>query len=64
MDRKPRDNGSDALEKYRAFIKYKNLQKDITKESEKVNYYHFAFLIKAETEEDLSNTLQTMKLTG
>ena len=50
----PRDNGSKTLEKRETLPKFKNLQKG--------NYYHFALAIEEETKENLSETLNNIKL--
>ena len=58
----PCDNGSKTLEKRETLPKFKNLQKGIAKEIKKGNYYHFALPIEEETEENLSETLNNIKL--
>ena len=56
-----RDNGSKTLEKRETSQKLKNLQKGITKETKKGNYYHFALPIEDETIENLCETLNNIK---
>ena len=58
----PRDNGSKTFEKRETLPKFKNLQKGIAKEIKKGNYYHFALPIEEETKDNLSETLNNMKL--
>ena len=58
----PRDNGSRSLEKRGTLPKFKNLQKGTAKEIKKGNYYHFALLIEEEAEDNLSETLNNIKL--
>ena len=41
---------------------YQNLQKGIAKEIKKGNYYHFALPIEEETKDNLSETLNNIKL--
>ena len=58
----PRDSGSKTLEKRETLPKFKNLQKGIAKEIKKGNYYHFTLPIEEETKENLSETLNNIKL--
>ena len=58
----PRDNGLKALEKRETLPKFKNLQKEIAKEIEKGNYYHFALPKEEETKDSLSETSDSIKL--
>ena len=58
----PRDNGSKSLEKRGTLPKFKNSQKGTAKEIKKGNYYHFALPIEAEIQDNLSETLNNIKL--
>ena len=58
----PLDNGLKTLEKRETLPKFKNLQKGIAKEIKKGNYYHFALTIEEETKNNLSETLNNIKL--
>ena len=58
----PRDNGSKTLEKRETLPKFNNLQRGIAKEIKTGNYYHFALPIEEETNENLSKTLNNIKL--
>ena len=55
-----RDNGSKTSEKRETLSKFKHLQKGIAKK--KRNYYHFAIPIEAENKDNLSETLNNIKL--
>ena len=57
-----RDNVSKTLEKRETLPKFKNLQKGIAKETKKGNYYNFALSIEEETKNNLSETLNNIKL--
>ena len=59
----PRDNGSKSLEKRGTLPKFKNLQKGTAKEIKKGKYYHFALPIQEEAKDNLSETLNNIKLT-
>ena len=58
----PRDNGSKNLEKRGTLPKFKNLQKGTAKEIKKGNYYHFTLPIEGEIQDNLSETLNNIKL--
>ena len=58
----PRDNGSKTLEKRETLPKFINLQKGIAKETTNGNNYNFALPIEEETKENLSETLNNIKL--
>ena len=58
----PRDNGSKTSEKRETSPKFKNLQKGIAKELKKGDSYHFALLIEEETKDNLTETLNNIKL--
>ena len=58
----PRDNGSKTLETRETLPKFQSLQKGIAKETKKGNYYHFAFLIEEETKDNLTESLNNIKL--
>ena len=58
----PLDNGSKSLEKRWTLPKLKNLQKGTAKEIKKENYYHFAFPIEEEAKDNLSESLNNVKL--
>ena len=58
----PRDNRSKSLEKRGTLPKFKNLRKGTAKEIKKGNYYHFAVPIKGEIQDNLSETLNHIKL--
>ena len=57
-----RDNGSKSLEKRGILLKFKKLQKVTAKEIKKGNYYHFDLLIEGEIQDNLSGTLNNIKL--
>ena len=57
-----RDNGSKTLQKRGTLLKLKNLQKATAKEIKKENYCHFALSIREETKDNLSQTLNVIKL--
>ena len=57
-----RDNGSKRLEKRGNLPKFKNLQNGTVKEIKKGNYYHFALPIEGEIQDNLSETLNNIKL--
>ena len=57
-----RDNGSNSLEKRGTLPKFKNLQEGTAKEIKKGNYYHFALPIEEEAKDNLSETLNNIKL--
>ena len=58
----PRDNGTKTLEKRETLPKFKNLQKGIAKETKKGNYYYFAPPIEEGTKDNLSKSLNNIKL--
>ena len=58
----PPDNGLKTLEEREILPKFKNLQKGIAKEIKKGNYYHFAHPIGEEAKDNLSETLNDIKL--
>ena len=58
----PLDNGSKTIEKRETFPKFKNLQKGIAKEIENGNFYHFSLPIEEKTNDNLSETLNNIKL--
>ena len=58
----PLDNGSKTLGKRKTSPKFKNLQKGISNMIKRGNYYYFALLIEEETEDNLSKTLNNIKL--
>ena len=58
----PRDNRSKCLEKCGTLPKFKNLQKGTAKEIKKGNYYKFALPIEEEIQNNLSVTLNNIKL--
>ena len=58
----PWDNGSKSLEKRGTLPKFKNLPKGTAKEIKKKNYHHFALPIEEEAKENLSETLNNIKL--
>ena len=60
-NRTPQDDGSESLEKRRILPKFKNLQKGTAKEIKKGNY-HFALPIEEEAKDNLSETLNNIKL--
>ena len=57
-----RDNGSKNLEKRGTLPKFKNLQKGTAKEIKKGNYYYFVLPIEEEAKDNLSETLNNIKL--
>ena len=57
-----RDNSSKSLGKHGTLPKLKNLQKRTAKEIKKGNYYHFALAIEEEAKDNLSETLNNIKL--
>ena len=57
-----RDNGSKSLEKRGTLPKFKNLQKGTAKEIKKGNDYHFALPFEEEAKDNLSETLNNIKL--
>ena len=61
-NRTSRDNGWKTLEKRGTLPKLKNLQKGTAKEFKKGNYYHAALPIEEEVKDNLSETLNNIKL--
>ena len=58
----PRDNRSKSLEKRGILPNFKKLQNGTAKEIKKGNYYHFALPIEEEAKDNLSETLNNIKL--
>ena len=57
-----RNNGSKSLEKRGTLPKFENLQKGTANEIKKGNTYHFALPIEEEAKDNLSETLNNIKL--
>lgn len=61
-DGSPRDNGSRALSKRSILPKFGHLEKGLAKEIRKGHQYHLALPIEADSIENLSDTLNSIKL--